>query len=313
MLRGMDADLDSIVIAFDGPARAALPVIMALIMVSVALSLKIGDFRTVAAAPVRFIGAAAAQILVLPLLTLLIILAFEPRPSIALGMIVVACCPGGNVSNFLTHLARGDTALSVSLTTTSSLLAALATPVSILFWAGLHPPTAGILDALDVSPLPFIATTVMLLALPLAAGMAFAHRFPQAAARIRPAMTIASLGALIALIGFNLQANAGLLAMAALMVLPWVAGHNAAALGLGWLSGRALGFQAAGRRAMTFEVGIQNAGLGLVILLSQFGGLGGAAAVTALWGVCHLITGLGLAALFRLCGCQAAAPAGAAM
>jgi bile acid:Na+ symporter, BASS family len=146
-----------------------------------------------------------------------------------------------------------------------------------------------------------------------AAGMAFAHRFPRTAARIRPAMTTASLGALIALIGFNLQANAGLLVMGAVMVLPWVAGHNATALGLGWLSGLALGFGPAGRRATTFEVGIQNAGLGLVILLSQFGGLGGAAAVTALWGVCHLISGLGLAAVFRLSGRQAAARAGTAM
>ena len=292
--------LDAIVIDFDPAAQAVLQAILVVMMVSVALSLRVEHFVALKGAPLRFLGAAAAQILALPALTFAIVAVFRPPPSIALGMIVVACCPGGAISNFLTHLARGDTALSVSLTATSSVLAALATPVSIVFWTGLHAPTADLMASLEVSPLPFVARALILLGVPLALGMAFAMRFPRAAARIRPGLSLISLLALIGLIAAALMGNRDLVLIGAAGVMVWVIGHNTAALALGWISGRALGFGAAGRRAMTFEVGMQNSGLGLVILLSQFGGLGGAAAVTALWGVWHMVSGLGLAGAFRL-------------
>jgi len=106
-----------------------LPVSLAVIMFAVALTLRVEDFLALARRPAQFAGAALTQILLLPLATLGLVMVLQPQPSIALGMIVVACCPGGNVSNFFTHLGRGDTALSVSLTAVASLLSVVTIPL----------------------------------------------------------------------------------------------------------------------------------------------------------------------------------------
>ena len=188
------AALDAARIELAPGGSVILPAILAVIMFSVALSLKPGDFAFLKQHPGRFSGAAAAQILALPAMTLGLIHLIDPLPSIALGMIVVACCPGGNVSNFFTQLGKGDTALSVALTGTSSLAAALLTPLSIVFWTSLYAPTAALVDAISVSPVPFVVQTTLMLALPLAVGMVFAHRFPATAARIRPALMLLALG-----------------------------------------------------------------------------------------------------------------------
>ncbi|MFN3835377.1 MAG: bile acid:sodium symporter family protein [Glycocaulis sp.] len=294
------ASLDALRISLGPGFQSVLPVIMGLIMFTVALSLRVEDFIALKDRPLRFLGAAATQILVLPLATLALVMAVNPPPSIALGMIVVACCPGGSMSNFFTHMARGDTALSVSLTATSSMLAALATPVSILFWSGLYAPTDALLDTLEVDALPFIVQTTIILAVPLAAGMALAHYRRDIARRLRRPMSFLAMGLLILIILSSLAGNADTLAIGAITVMPMVILHNAMALALGYAMGWAMRFDARGRRAMTIEIGIQNAGLGLVILLGALGGLGGAAAIIALWGVWHLLTGLALASVFRL-------------
>ncbi|MCC5980760.1 MAG: bile acid:sodium symporter family protein [Oceanicaulis sp.] len=294
------ASLDGVRISLGPGFQSVLPVIMALIMYSVALSLRVADFIALKNRPWQFLGAAATQILVLPLATLLLVMVVNPPPSIALGMIVVACCPGGSMSNLFTHMARGDTALSVSLTATSSLLAALATPVSILFWSGLYAPTDALLDTLEVDALPFIVQTTIILAVPLAAGMAIAHFRQEFARRLRRPMSWLAMALLVLIIVSSLAGNADILALGALTVMPMVILHNAMALALGYAMGWLLRFDARGRRAMTIEIGIQNAGLGLVILLGALGGLGGAAAIIALWGVWHLLTGLTLASAFRL-------------
>jgi BASS family bile acid:Na+ symporter len=284
-----------------------LPIILATIMFSVALSLRPGDFAFLKAEPVRFAGAAAAQMLVLPMMTMGLIYLINPIPSIALGMIVVACCPGGNVSNFFTHLARGDTALSVALTGTSSLAAALLTPVSILFWTSLYAPTAALVDEIALSPVPFVVQTTLILAIPLVLGMAVAFRFPVTAARVRPVLMGAALIGILAMVLGGIAANLAILTASAGVVLTVVVIHNAAAFLTGVAAGRLLGFNGPRRRALTFEVGLQNTGLGLVILLGQFDGLGGAAAVVGVWSIWHLFAGLGLAGAFRLYDARTAA------
>ncbi|XBQ16615.1 MAG: bile acid:sodium symporter family protein [Oceanicaulis sp.] len=293
------AALDAARIELAPGGSVILPAVLAMVMFSVALSLRVSDFAFLKAEPVRFLGAAAAQMVLLPAATLALIQVIDPVPSIALGMIVVACCPGGNVSNFFAHLARGDTALSVSLTATSSLLAALATPVSIVLWTSLYAPADALVDQINVSPLPFIAQTMILLAVPLVAGMAVAARFPKTAARIRPALMAAALLGILGMVLGGLGANWALLTATAGTVFTIAVIHNAMAFGVGAVSGRLIGFSAPRRRALTFEVGIQNAGLGLVILLSQFDGLGGAAAIVGMWSIWHLVAGLGLAGAFR--------------
>ncbi|WP_375549981.1 bile acid:sodium symporter [Oceanicaulis alexandrii] len=293
------AALDAVQIELAPGAQLIMPVILMAVMFGVALDVHLKDFALLKSRPVRFIGAAAAQIIGLPLVTLGLIMVLAPPPSIALGMIVVACCPGGNVSNFLTHLAKGDIALSVSLTATSSLAAALLTPVSIVFWTSLYGPADALVDTIDVSPVPFVVQTTLLLALPLISGMVIAHHYPRTARRLRPIFLMVGLLGLAVLIIGGVGSNWALFTATAGSVLVIAMIHNAVAFVFGAASARALGFETAGRRSVTFEVGIQNTGLGLVILLGQFEGVGGAAAITALWAVWHLFSGGLLVGFYR--------------
>ena len=140
------------------------------------------------------------RLVVLPFVTFLLILALRPAASVALGMIVVACCPGGAVSNLLTYLSRGNVAASVALTATSSLFAAILTPTSILVWSHAYAPTADLLRTLDVSPVPFLLQTTFLLAVPLVCGMAVAARAPDLAASIRKRTTVLGVSVLVGVI-----------------------------------------------------------------------------------------------------------------
>ncbi len=153
--------LDSLRIVLDPIAQAGIVIALMLVMFSVALGLRLQDFHFLVDKPRLFFGGVVAQVLVLPLVTFLLLYVISPPPSIALGMIVVACCPGGAVSNLLTYLSRGDVAVSVALTATSSMLAALLTPASTLFWTGAYAPTAALLKSLDVDPMLFVIQTTL--------------------------------------------------------------------------------------------------------------------------------------------------------
>jgi BASS family bile acid:Na+ symporter len=288
----MDTEtLDSLRIVLDPLGQAGVALALMLVMFGVALGLRVQDFRILVDKPSLYAGGVIAQIVLLPLVTFGLIILISPPPSIALGMIVVACCPGGSVSNLLTYLSRGDIAVSVALTATSSMLAALLTPVSTLFWAQAYAPTAELLVSLDVNPLLFIGQTTLLLALPLAAGMIVAAKAPDIAERIRKRTTIAGAAVLGATIVYGigyfypiLWPAVGLLASITIL-------HNTVAFATGAVVGMVLTKQSSIRRALTFEIGIQNAGLALIILLAQLKGVGGAAAIAAVWGVWDLIAG----------------------
>jgi BASS family bile acid:Na+ symporter len=292
------AALDSLQIVLDRVGQAGVALALMLVMFSVALGLRIDDFSFLRNRPVLFLGGVFVQVVVLPLVTFLLILAMQPPASIALGMIVVACCPGGAVSNLLTYLSRGNVAASVALTATSSLLAAILTPTSIIVWSHAYEPTATLLDTLDVSPLLFIGQTTFLLAVPLILGMAVAARAPDVAARIRKHTTILGVSVLVGVIIYGIAYFFPVLFPALPLLGTIVIVHNAAAFATGALSGAVLSRRSATRRALTFEIGIQNSGLALVILLSQLKGLGGAAAVAAIWGVWHLLAGGAIATMF---------------
>jgi len=288
----MDTEtLDSLRIVLDPLGQAGVALALMLVMFGVALGLRVQDFRILADKPSLYLGGVLAQIVLLPLVTFGLILLISPPPSIALGMIVVACCPGGSVSNLLTYLSRGDIAVSVALTATSSMLAALLTPASTLFWAQAYAPTAKLLVSLDVNPLLFIGQTTLLLALPLAAGMIVAAKAPEIAERIRKRTTVAGAAVLGATIIYGIAYFFPILWPAVGLLASITILHNTVAFATGAVVGMALTKQPSIRRALTFEVGIQNAGLALIILLAQLKGVGGAAAIAAVWGVWDLIAG----------------------
>lgn len=292
-------DLDRLIIALDPLGQAAVAAALVLVMFGVALGLTVQDFRILARQPKLYVGGVAAQVLLLPLVTVLLLHLLTPPPSIALGMIVVACCPGGTVSNLLTYYGRGSVAVSVALTATSSVLAAVLTPASILFWSNQYQPTADLLATLDVNPWLFIIQTTLLLAVPVLTGMALAARAPDFAARIRHRVTTAGAVVLIGAIVYGswhffpvLWPNVGLL-FGVVMI------HNTVAFLTGGAAAWTLTADPSARRSLVFEIGIQNSGLALIILLGQLNGVGGAAAIAAVWGLWHVIAGASLAFVFR--------------
>ena len=186
-------EMDAVRLNFNPQSLWALNAIIGLIMFGVALELKPRDFKAVFVTPKPVLIGLAAQFVLLPAFTFLLALAIRPAPSIALGMMLVAACPGGNVSNFLTHYARGNTALSVSMTAVSTAVAIVMTPLNLALWAGMYEPTAAILRAVSLDPLDMLLAVALLLGLPMAAGMAIGHRFPRLVARVHRPVRAASL------------------------------------------------------------------------------------------------------------------------
>jgi len=258
--------VDSFALELGRGAEVGLALSLATMMFSVALGLRPASFNFLSAAPRAFF----------------------------------ACCPGGNVSNILVLLARGNVPLSVSLTATSSLVAAFITPIAILFWTGLYLPTANLLHQIDFDALTFLLQTALVLAFPLLIGIAFNIYCPRLANAIRRPLVLISTVTLLVLIVSACVRYWNDIALIGLGLIGLVILHNALAFALGHGLARLGGVDIAERRALTYEVGIQNAGLAVVILVTQLDGLGGAAVVAGLWGTWHIIAGLMLVLVFRL-------------
>lgn len=293
------SSLDSLRISLDPVAQGFIASALFLIMLGVSLGVKMRDFDLLKKEPSIFFVGIITQLLGLPLLTLILIYILTPTPSIALGMLVVASCPGGTVSNLLVYLCRGDIAYSISLTAISSLFAAFLTPVSVLFWSGLYEPTSALLETIDYSPISFIVQIAALLALPLIIGMLIGKFVPSWAQIWH--RRVANFGALCLLVAvlYGSFQFFPLLISAIWVLLPITMVHNTAAFALGAFTAFFLGTGEAKKRTLVFEVGIQNSGLALVILLAQLDGVGGATAIAAIWGIWHLIGGGILVFWFR--------------
>lgn len=291
--------LDELRIVLDPIGQVALAIALMLLMFSIALSLRPESFAALLQRRMDLVGGIVAQVAVLPVVTFCLVLLLQPPPSIALGMFVVASCPGGVVSNYFTFLARGNVAYSVSLTAASSALAAILTPFLIVMTAQFYKPTAMLLASIDFRPLVFLLQTTILLVVPLVIGMLVAARYPGFAAVLQ--RRVASIGtlALTATIIYGAASFLPLLLPAMPMLVGYTMLHNGAALTTGAITGWLLRTDTQTRRALVFELGIQNSGLALVILLAQFDGLGGAAAVAAVWSLWHLIAGGAVVAAMR--------------
>ena len=291
--------LDNLVFAIGDGTKPVLMGMLALMMFAVALGLKPSHFSFFKTDPKHYIAGVLAQIIGLPLLTLGLVYLLTPAPSLALGMILVACCPGGNVSNLLALFGRANTALSVSMTATSSLAAAFITPVSILFWLSLYGPTRDLLTQIDFDVVSFLLQTLLILALPILLGMVVVWKAPELAARLQKPLGLIGAMGMIVIVVMGFYQYRDLIPKMFFLVFPLVIIHNTCALGLGYFTGLVTRADAPTRRALTFEVGIQNSALGFVILLTQISGLGGAAAITGMWGLWHLIGGGFMVWIFR--------------
>lgn len=287
--------LDTLQLNFDSSNLLALNFVLGLIMFGVALDLKVADFTSIAKFPRAILAGMLGQFLLLPMLTFALVQIMQPAPSIALGMFLVAACPGGNVSNFLTHLSRGNTALSISMTAISTVAALIMTPLNFGFWAAQYPATQTLLTEIALSPWEMGRAILLILGVPLALGMLFARRYPRLAERMHVPMKRFSLIVFASFIVIAFGANWKNFLTHVRHVALAVCLQNALALACGYFTALFLGLKERDRRAVAIEVGIQNSGLGLGLIFNFFAGLGGAALIAAWWGIWHLISGGSLA------------------
>ena len=290
--------IDQVRLNFNPQGLMVINAAIGLMMFGVALDMKAEDFKRVLVAPKAPVIGLVAQFVLLPAFTFLLTLALRPHPSMALGMILVAACPGGNLSNIMTYLARGNCAVSVSMTAVSTAAAVIMTPFNLALWGSLNPATAKILREVSLSPVDVFITIFIILGIPLAAGLTIGRLFPRLAQKARRPFRIFSLLFFIAIVILALGANwQHFIAYVGLVVFA-VFVHNALALNIGYWSGRMLRLDEGDCRAVSIEVGIQNSGLGLVLVFDFFGGLGGMAIMVAWWGIWHIIAGLAAAFIF---------------
>ncbi len=287
--------VDEIRLNFNPASLMVLNAVLGFLMFGIALDTRVEDFKRVAKMPWAMAVGIAAQFVVLPAVTYVLTLLLGVGPSIALGMILVACCPPGNVSNILTHRARGNVALSVSMTAISNAIAIVVMPLNFAFWGSLHPDASALLKTIALDPLEMVGHIVAIIGLPFVLGLLCAHQLPNFTQRVKKPARIVSFLALIAFIIGAIAGNWRFFLDYVGLVLLAVALHDALAFGTGYVCARVTGLQDYDRRAVSIEVGIRNAGLGLVLIFSFFGGLGGMAVVAGVWGFWDIIAGLALA------------------
>jgi BASS family bile acid:Na+ symporter len=292
------AVIDQVRLNFNPQGLFIINAAIGLMMLGVALDLKLADFKRIFLIPKAPLIGLAAQFILLPAFTFVLTLILNPPASIALGMILVAACPGGNLSNIITYLAQGNCAISVSMTAVSTVAAIVMTPLNLALWGSLNPHTAAILKAVSLSPLDVFVTVFVILGVPLCIGLLISRSFPSLAAKVRKPFKIFSLVFFIGIVAAALALNWQNFLNYVGLVFIGVLIHNALALNLGYWSGRLCRLSEPDSRAVSIEVGIQNSGLGLVLVFNFFNGLGGMAILVAWWGIWHIIAGLIAAFIF---------------
>ncbi|WP_242204774.1 bile acid:sodium symporter family protein [Aestuariivivens insulae] len=291
-------ELDQVKINFDSTGLWGLNIALAVVMFGVALGVTIDDFKQLLKTPKLLFVGVLSQFVLLPLLTFLLVLYIKPQPSIALGMVMVAACPGGNISNFMTHLAKGNTALSVSLTAFATFLAVFMTPFNFQFYGSLYQPTAQLLKTVELNFFELFKLVVLILGIPLMLGMFFRSRNAMMAIRLSKWLKPFSILVFSLIVILAFAKNIEVFNTYIHRVFMLTVSHNVLALLLGFLMAYLFKLSFKNKKTITIETGIQNSGLGLLLIFTFFEGLGGMAILVAFWGIWHIISGLILASFW---------------
>ena len=279
--------------------QIVLSLVLATMVFSVALELKLDDFKRVAQTPKAVICGLIPQFILLPVGTWAATLVLDLPPNVEVAMILVASCPGGSLSNVVTHFGRGNTALSVSVSAVASVIALVATPFNFSWMVATNPATAGWLKTLNIDASGIWVSLFALLALPMALGLLCAHKLPALTERVRKPLGNFSLFALLAFIVLGLIKERQLLTLGLLPLLLIVVLHNASGLFFGWATSVAMGVAERDRRAVMIEGGMQNSGLALGIIAVQFNADLGMVIIASLWGMWHIVSGMACALWWR--------------
>ena len=302
--------LDDIRINFSAGGMHVINIVLAFVMFGVALGIRPAMFKEVLKKPKSVFVGLFSQLVVLPALTFLLIVVFNQyiTPMVAMGMILVAACPGGNISNFMSQLSKANTELSVTLTAITTLVSPIFTPANFAIWGGLYvnfvnPQAGSALRELHIDIYQMFETVFILLGVPLVLGILVSHYLPKVAQKLKKPMQYFSIIFFIVMVVLAFGNNLELFAQYIGFVFVLVLIHNGLALSSGFGLATIFKLPFADRRTLTIETGIQNSGLGLVLLFNPKifppeMAIGGMLFVTAWWGIWHIISGLSVSFLF---------------
>ena len=319
MIKEQLQSLDAVVLNLGSGTGLIMSIVLALIMFGIALGIKAETLKKVFTEPRSILTGVLLQWVGLPLVTFILIMVLNPllTPMVALGMILVASCPGGNISNFMSSFAKGNVELSVSMTAVATVFAPIITPFNFWAWGNLYLKYASLSGTLTIPQLeiPFseiFRTVFIILGVPIILGMLFSKYFPKATQKIQKPFSIFSIVVFVVMVLGMFVPNWQLFVKYIIFIFILVLVHNACAFGTGFGGASLMRLPHKDRRSITIEVGIQNSGLGLTLLLNptifkpevwnnpETGILyGGMLFVTAWWGIWHIVSGLTLASLFR--------------
>jgi len=276
-----------------------LNICLGFLMFGVALDIRLGDFKAILKYPIPVLTGLISQWLVLPFLTFLLVVLIQPHPGIALGMMLVAACPGGNMSNFLVHLANGNRALSVTMTSITTVLSFVITPLNLLVWGNLYEPTSLIIKSFTLSPVSLLWVLTQLVLIPLLLGMSCNAYLPEFTKLLKKHVKWMSILVFMGILLGAVVANTDNIIKYLKFVFLLVFIHNGMAYLSGFLIASAARLNQLDTRTIMIETGIQNSGLGLIIIFNFYGGMSSMALVAAWWGIWHLISGFSLAFYWR--------------
>lgn len=301
--------IDGINVSLNAGGMNTINIILAFVMFGVALGIKPKMFVEVFRKPKSVLLGMLCQLILLPLFTFLLALALGSSISwtMAIGMILVAACPGGNISNFMSSLSKANIELSVSLTAISTALAVFSTPFNFWLYGNLYvhfADVAGEIPQLSIPLWDVFKTIVILLGIPLTLGILTSHYLPKVADKLKKPFQWLSLIFFVAMVVLAFIGNIFAFLKCIKYIFLVVLIHNFLALAIGFSVGSAFKVPRKDRRTLTIETGIQNSGLGLVLLLgtSIFAGFpahGGTLVITAWWGIWHIISGLTVSFIFN--------------
>jgi bile acid:Na+ symporter, BASS family len=294
----MDA-IDQVEFHFSQGAGVAFAFMVGFLVFAVALDLTAAQFRRVLARPVAPVVGLLAQFVILPAVAFAVGLLIADTPSVAIGLLLVACCPGGALSNYLTGVSRGDVATSISMTAVSTLVCVVVTPMLFALWVSLNPVTAGVLRSIDIDPKRVLLVLLVMLVAPVTAGTVLRARRPRLAGVLRPRVRRIAVLVFATVVAIVVGSNLGLILDHSSVALVPVLSTFAIAGALGLALARAARLGAAARRAVVFEVVLQNVALAIALAVAFFPALAGVAVTSALWGVVHITLGSALAAVWR--------------
>jgi len=309
-------NLDALNVTMNG-GSTLLNVVLAFVMFGVALGIKPATFIDIIKNPKSILTGITCQLVLLPALTLLLAMAGSNwiSPMMALGMILVASCPGGNISNFITSLSRGNSELSVSLTAFNTAACIFTTPLNFAFWGKLYLNFAGnrslgTLPELEIPLGDIFQSIFIIMGIPLVLGILCGQYLPKVAKILKKPLQHLSIIVFIAMVIIIFKGNFDVFMQAIKYIFLIVLIHNLLALGIGFTTSTVMKLPYKDRRTITIETGIQNSGLGLILLLNPnifpevgaWANNGGMLVITAWWGVWHIISGLTLAFAWRIRG-----------